>query len=96
MVKIPIVFVCRSLECCLAVIIYFLHQFCNAHVFSHKYAIPHFISPINMSILSTVGIGVATIIDGVSGLGTYEEGVVCYLARVDREMLVVVDMICVS
>ena len=53
---------------------YFVHQFCNAHIFSYKYAIPHFIFPINRAILSEIGIGGPAIIDNVSGVGTGGEG----------------------
>ena len=74
MVKVPVGFVCRAIECCLSMIMHFLHQFCSAHIFSHKYAIPHFVSPINRIILNEVGIGGAVIVNGVSRVGAGGEG----------------------
>ena len=52
----------------------FLHQFCNVHIFFHKYAIPHLVSPINRHIPNEVGIGGVVVIDGVSGVGAGGEG----------------------
>ena len=74
MVKISVVFICHALKCHLAVIVYFVYQFCNAHIFSHKYAIPHFVSPIDRVVLSNIRIWVSVVIDGVSGVGAGGEG----------------------